>query len=98
MDEKKFKKVMIYINNAIHELKLIKVDKTTPASERFRAAGLELCLSHLTVLSKMSDCKLLGQLSNNLDFIVAEKQKQEEMSVVKSRPGLIRQEGGRQVH
>ena len=98
MDEKKFKKVLIYINNAIDELKQINSDKTNPDSERIRAAGLALCLSHLIILLNMSDYQLLRQLSNNLNFIVTEKQKQEEISAVNCIPEVMRQEGGRQIH
>jgi hypothetical protein len=93
-----FLKVYESIVSALKEAQKLYRDPQMSEDTRLRAVGLSLCLSHLMDIHEMKNPMLLDKLANNLQFMKAEIQKEEENAITKSIPKSIMQEGGKLLH
>jgi len=98
MHNGKFIPTLEHLVNAMKELRSIVSNEKNTLDERRRAVGLSLCINHLMDILGLQNPEILGKLSNNLEFMKAEIQKEEEMAIAKSRPNSTFHEGGKQIH
>jgi uncharacterized membrane protein affecting hemolysin expression len=93
-----FLKVLEFVVSAMKEARKLYRDPQLSEDTRLRAVGLSICLSHLMDMNEMKSPMILDKLANNLQFMKAEIQKEEENSITKSIPKSIMQEGGKLLH
>lgn len=87
-----------YLVAAIQKLRKLYNDPESSKEFIHRTAGLSLCLSHLIDIVKMNNHLILGKLANNLEYMKAEIQHEEEKVLVKSIPNTTLQDGGNLPH
>ncbi len=93
-----FLKVYENILSAMKEAQKLYRDPQMSEDTRLRSVGLSLCLGHLMDIHEMKSPLILDKLANDLQFMKAEIQHEEEKGITKSIPTSIMQEGGKLLH
>ncbi len=98
MPKTDFLKVYENTLSAMKEAQKLYRDPQMSEDTRLRAVGLSLCLGLLMDIHEMKNPMILDKLANNLQFMKAEIQQEEENAITKSIPNSIMQGGGKLLH